>query len=64
MALSDDPRVAEAAIANPNTPDWAKRRAQRNAMTETVGSEPTDGVEVGSMIRMGVSQAPTMTLCT
>lgn len=46
MALSDDPRVAEAAIANPNTPDWAKRRAQRNATTETVGLEPTDGVEV------------------
>ena len=48
MALSDDPRVAEAAIANPNTPDWAKRRAQQNATTETVGSEPTDGVEVES----------------
>ena len=48
MALSDDPRVAEAAIANPNTPDWAKRRAQRSAMTETVGLEPTDGVEVES----------------
>jgi len=34
FALSKNSEVVEAALANPNTPDWAKRRVQGNEVTE------------------------------
>jgi len=34
LALSRNSEVVEAAVANPNTPDWAKRRVQGNEVTE------------------------------